>query len=124
MFVCLSTSYFLCLSVCPCLSLPHNHRTQNSLSYTSEERDGDDDQVGGDDDQFGGDDDEEEYVEDEEESSMSSSSAFTPTSNSWQSTCGPAALRTCQAKKLPPLTDLALSSFLESRKAILTCFAR
>lgn len=122
----MSLHLLLSLSVCPCLSLPHNHRTQNSLSYTSEERDGDDDQVGGDDDQFGGDDDEEEYVEDEEESaaSMSSSSAFTPTSNSWQSTCGPAALRTCQAKKLPPLTDLALSSFLESRKAILTCFAR
>ena len=65
---------------------------------------------------------ENEEAEGEEESaaSMSSSSAFTPSSNSWRSACGPAAPRTCQAKKLPPLTDLALSSFLESRNALLT----
>ena len=60
-------------------------------------------------------------VEDDEDASMAaselsnSSSAFTPSSNSWRSHCGPAAPRTCQARKLPPLTDLALSSFLESR---------
>ena len=91
---------------------------QNSLSYTSgDERDGD--EVVYDEDAVG---EEEEMVEDDEDASMaaselsnSSSSAFTPSSNSWRSHCGPAAPRTCQARKLPPLTDLALSSFLESR---------
>ena len=84
-----------------------------------EERDGDDQFYDGEEDE------DVDYVEIEEEeeeeesaASMSSSSAFTPSSNSWRSTCGPAAPRTCQAKRLPPLTDLALSSFLESRNAI------
>ena len=35
-------------------------------------------------------------------------------SNSWRSACGPAAPRTCIGRQMPPLTDLALSSFLES----------
>ena len=61
----------------------------------------------------------EEEEEEESAASMSSSSAFTPGSNSWQSACGPTAPRTCPAKKLPPpLTDIALSSFLESRNGL------
>ena len=105
------------------VSVPHSLCTltstapQISLSYTSgDERDRD--EASYDEDVAG---EEEELVEDDEDASMAaselsnSSSAFTPSSNSWRSHCGPAAPRTCQARKLPPLTDLALSSFLESR---------
>ena len=87
---------------------------QNSLSYTSgDERDGDKEAVY-DEDAVGEDEDEDASMA-ASELSNSSSSAFTPSSNSWRSHCGPAAPRTCQARRLPPLTDLALSSFLESR---------